>query len=248
MTVAPRPSGTLVAAWVLVGILATTPALAAPPARRLLQGQHAFASAARTIDADIRVQTGPQAGHVPLTGLRSALRRSVQLTRGEPVDTEVILHPDLPPGAPAHLLIARDKTLVVDGALTARMNLARPDSETPPALRVLALALGARHLERAIRRAGVDFEDEVLTLDRIDGRLVWAVGNGEACVWLDRALHRLVRLELGPGVIDDGIWAATLSYDPGGPGRGWFPTRVTIEKNREHIMTVHTASVTLGGR
>ncbi len=237
------------ALW-LAGILAlcSATAEAAPPAGKLLDGQRSFASAARSIRADLRVETGPAAPHHPLLGLRRALRRGGQLHRSSPADAEFALRPDLPPGEPAQLAIVRDKSLSLEGALNVSLNLRKPDPEAPPELRVLALALGATKLDRAVGRAGVRFQREVLTLDRIDGRLVWAVGDGEACVWLDRELHRLVRLEFGPGVIDKDVWAATLSYDHGGPGRGWFPTRVVIERNRGHVLTVHTASVQLSKR
>jgi hypothetical protein len=232
----------------MMTLLWAAPCVSAPPAGTLLEGQRSFASAARSIHADIRVQTGPAATLPPLDGLRRALLRGSQLHRGARVDTPFNLTPDLPPGARATLHIARDKTLTVEGAVTGDVDLRKPSPDLPPELRVLALALGTTHLERGIRRVGVKLHREVLTLDRIGGRLVWAIGDGEACIWLDWELHRLARMEFGPGVIDADVWAATLSYDPRGPGQGWFPTRVIIERNREHVLTIHTASVKLGRR
>jgi hypothetical protein len=171
------------------------------------------------------------------------------MNSGARTDANTRLARDHPPGEPARLVISRDKTITLHGALDAVLDIrSLRDAQAPPELRVLALAIGTTKLETALRRLGVTLHREVLTLDRIDGRLVWAVGDGQACLWLDREFNRLARIELGPSVIDDGVWAATLTYDEGGPGRGWYPTRVVIERNRSHVLTVHTASVTLKRR
>lgn len=231
-----------------VMMLLCSPGLAAPPAGKLLESHRSFAASARTVEADLRVQTGPAAPHHPLDGLRRGLTRGVQLHGGKRVDSEVALRPDLPPGEPATLSLKKDRSLRLSGALRADLTLRKLPKDAPPELRVLALALGSTKLATSLGRIGVRFHREVLTLDRIDGRLVWAVGDGEACLWLDRELHRLVRIELGPGVIDEDVWAATLKYDHRGPGKGWFPSSVLVEKNRTHVLTVNTASAVLRKR
>lgn len=97
-----------------------------------------------------------------------------------------------------------------------------------PRLRVVVLALVPRRPVKAIRRLKVRFKMEVLTLDRIAGRYVWAIGDDRALIWVDRELTRPVMMRLGKGVIDDHGWVVRYTYDDAGAGRGWFPSKVEV--------------------
>lgn len=118
----------------------------------------------------------------------------------------------------------------------------------PAEQRALALALAVTRLDRAARRMDTRLENEVLTLDRIDDRLVWAVGGESMAVWLDREIYRPARLYIGPEVLDEHTWTIQMHYGDDKPGRGWFPYRIEVLRDDSVVMIVHTLDVTLRRR
>ena len=247
-TLAPAPL------WLLAAlmVLAPTPqAAAAPPASRILKEHRAFMAAARHVEARVRLQRGTGQQSPLLSGAHSGLRHLLRLERDLERGEEVELAPEPPPGDEASLTIHRDKSISLipkddkDPASTLDLkSLGLPN--TPTELRLLALALGVTRVERAFDRTlKTRLPREVLTLDRIDGRLVWALGGEQAALWVDREVYRPTRLHVGPEVLDKDAWTIKMTYGDDKAGRGWFPHRIQIARNERVILIIHVLEATL---
>ncbi len=210
-------------------------------------------SAARRIEARVRVQRGDGKPSPLLVGAHRALRQSVRVQKGLDDKAPVELTPEHPPGDEGTLSIERDKRFVLDMQAEAQTDLDLPIKELrlkkhSSEARILALALATIRVDRHARKMDVRLEREVLTMDRIDGRLVWALGGESMALWVDRETYRPARLYVGPGVLDDDAWTVKMTYHDDKPGRGWFPHRMVVSKNEEVVMIVHALEVTLHKR
>lgn len=239
------------AALLSIGILALGlmsqppgPALAAPRASRILREHRAFQSAARHIQAQVILQRGPQEPFAPLEGARVALQRSLERLHNQPWSSARIqLQTPWPDIAPIPLLIERDQGLVLGDERLDAKELQK--EEVAPELRLLSLGLALTRLDRGARRLKAPLEQQVLTLDRIDERYVWAIGDDKIAVWVDQEVYRPVRLEVGPDVLDSHHWTLSMRYCEEGPGGGWFPCELTIEQDREVTATLYVTQVEL---
>ncbi len=236
-------------AVVLLALLSWQPAQAAPPASRIIKEARGFMSAARHIRATVRLQRGQDTRTDALVGAHSGLRALMRLERGLDGDAEVELTPEPPPGQPATLTIERDKSLRLDieGEPGATLAIADIGMAGDPELRALALALAVTRLDKASRKMGVPLPLEVLTLDRIDKRLVWAIGGEKIAIWVDRDLYRPVRLLLAAGVLDAAGWSVKMTYEDSAsaPGRGWFPSRVQVSRDDRIVLILHVIEADL---
>lgn len=112
-------------------------------------------------------------------------------------------------------------------------------------MRLLSFALLNTRLSKSRHYLKKNLYREVLTLDRIEKRYVWAVGDENFVVWMDKEVYRPVRIEVAPGILDESHWTLRLSYSDKGVGKGWFPSRMVVEKEREPVVTYHTIKATL---
>ena len=192
-------------------------------------------------------EAGPRASDL-LRDARTFLRVATHatgtatLTGPGAADVRTWAHAKAEP-APLAWSFARDKQLQLggaDGETLEHKNLGL--RRTPSAVRVLAFALGTVDLKRGARRLGGKLPRELMTLDRIDGAYVWAVGDGDVAVWLDRELGRPVRFLLGRGVVDEHVWTVRLRYDDKGSAKGWVPDLVELQRDEAVWVTVTLAA------
>lgn len=232
-----------------VGFAPLSEAMAGPSPRSLMRELRAFLKVMRRVEARVLInQTGAALGEAPITdtpegapadalampGAEDAEPKAAEANAPKP-DAE---EPDAPKtpqvGATTQLSISRDKQIKVEGLGEAVREVElrkfgkKAREGIGPHLTLLAVALGVGRFDRTLKRLGTVFRREVLTLDRIDGRLVWALGDRHAAVWIDRETFRPVRYYFGPDVIDPSAWTVKLGYADEGTGRGWFPDRVTL--------------------
>jgi len=226
----------------------STEGSAAPPASRLLKENRAFMSAARHVSARVRLQRNNGEKSHLLKGAHAGLEHLLRLERNLGRNAVVELSPEPPPGDVATLEIHRDKSVTLTAGGTAQtLDVSTIDQgDVSTELRLLALALGVTRLDRVLAKGlETKLPRNVMTLDRIDGRMVWAVGGEAASVWLDREVYRPVRLHIGPGVLDKDTWAIKMTYGDDKPGKGWFPHRIQISRNEETILVIHVTQVAL---
>jgi hypothetical protein len=221
-----------------------SPALASPPVSKLLKEQHRYLQAAKHIRAEVRALRGPPPPFPLIDGARGAVERG--LLRSEPerwTTSAPTLRPEIPAGERLSLVVERGKSLTLgdDRLPLEDLKLKRGG----PELRLLALALASLKIEKEVKRLGKRLPFELLTLDRIDDRYVWAVGDADVALWLDRETSRPTRLELGPNILDEHHWTLELHYDDEGPGRGWFPQRLVLLRDREPTLTLFVTAVEL---
>lgn len=138
--------------------------------------------------------------------------------------------------------VARDKHLQLGAATVEHKQLKL--RRTPPEARLLALVLATTDLERAAKRLEIRLPRELMTLDRIGGAWVWAIGDATMAVWLDRELLRPVRILIASGVLDDHQWVARLRYADEGPFKGWVP--VSVELLRDDVMHLQVSLTPAG--
>jgi hypothetical protein len=239
---ASRSTSALLASALLACALAPhLTALASPAPARLLRERRAFVTALGHVEARVILQRGPDAPFAPLLGAERALQHSLSLLNPAPWAAHPTLRHGYPPLQPVTLSIHPDQELRLGDDALATKAIAHTDAA--PELRLLTLAFAFSRLDRAARALKARLTPELLTLDRIDDRYVWALGDEHLALWIDRDSYRLARLELGPMILDPHHWTLRLRYDDHGVGLGWFPDRMIIERDRQPHITLHVTEV-----
>ncbi len=231
-----RRSATMLAATLLLSL--ASPAQASPAASKILHQAQRFGKTLRTVEATVRVQRGPSPSFPLINGARQALSRGLVLRDTSPWEKRSYeLSPEWPATPDVPLRVERNKTFTL-GDQTVELKKIGKDDTHSAEIRALALALTSTHIPKlARRRMKTRMAYEVLTLDRIDERYVWAIGDDKIALWFDREVYRPVRIELGPDVIDEHHWTIRMHYNDEGTGKGWFPDRFIVEQNREVTST-----------
>ena len=229
--------------------LAVWPAEAGPRASSLMRESRTFLRALRTATAQVTLRE-PLPSHLFASGARpddaldEPYAATLQVVRGRAL---TLTRTSPAPKAPE----ATKPTPAKDANLGLTFGeLALKDLKYPrhgPELRLLTLALASPRFEQTLRRLGVKFFLEVMTLDRIDGRLVWAIGDEHGAVWLDRETYQPVRIHVGEGVVDEVPWVVEMRYDEA-IAHGWFPAQVRLKRAGEVRLELEVTSVELNGR
>lgn len=174
----PQPTAVAVLLSLTALLLALSPAIAGPRASSLMRESRTFLKVIRTAQAQVTVQqAAPDTmfaqGARPKDALGSARPATLRIVRGKRLALTLPTPPNPREAAP----LASD-TLELGDLTTPHHS---------PELRLLTLALVSPRFEHTVRKhLNIRFTMEVITLDRIGGRMVWAVGDEQFAVWLDR--------------------------------------------------------------